>query len=76
MDISSRRRAPLRGPPGRSLAAGPAKGANIFRVFIDRVGNYGADGKAAAIGGERSLVVVVPVKHPQNVAAQRALVPT
>jgi len=63
MDISSRRRAPLRGPPGRSLAAGPAKGANIFRVFIDRVGNYGADGKAA-------------VKHLQNVATQRALVPT
>ena len=55
-------------PPWRvaPVASGPAKGTNIFLVFIDRVGNYGADGKAAAIGGERSLVVVVPAKHPQT----------
>ena len=52
------------------LEAGPAKGANLLLVFIDKIDSQGADGKASVAGAiDRALAVVVPAKHGQMGAA-------
>ena len=52
------------------LEGGPAKGANLLLVFIDKIVSQGADGKPSAAGAtDRALAVVVPAKHGQTGAA-------
>ncbi|MEQ1898634.1 MAG: hypothetical protein ABL971_14740 [Vicinamibacterales bacterium] len=51
-------------------AQGPAKGANLRVVFIDRVTVNGPDGKPVGKGSSRLVYLVVPVKDAAGTASQ------
>jgi hypothetical protein len=49
---------------------GPAKGANLRAVFIDRVTINGPDGKPVGKGSNRLVYLVAPVKDPSGANVQ------
>jgi hypothetical protein len=47
------------------IPGGPAKGANLFLVLVQKLLSQTPDGKPLAVGGtERSVALVVPAKRP------------
>jgi sugar lactone lactonase YvrE len=46
------------------VAAGPARGATLSLIFIERLVAQDAQGRPDPAGVERSLVVTVPARHP------------
>lgn len=48
------------------VASGPNKDANLLLVFIERSLNLDGEGKPAAGGAERGLVMVVPAKNSKT----------
>jgi hypothetical protein len=51
-------------------AQGPAKGANLRAVFIDRVTINGPDGKPVGKGSNRLVYLAAPVKDPSGANVQ------
>jgi hypothetical protein len=60
-------------PPGWSpnvAAQGPAKGANLRVIFIDRMTINGPDGKPVGKGSNRLVYLAAPVKDPSGANVQ------